>query len=161
MFLLSESVSRLSGKMFQKKYVSLGRIISSWEEIVGPSFAQSAHPVKIHYRKQSGKSKTPNAILDIATTTATATRLHYHKAVILEKLKLLFGDDWVTDIRFVPMIANTKACSNGFTADTVQKRPLKEEEKIFLSKTLVTIEDDDIKQRLNALGEAILQKEQS
>jgi hypothetical protein len=97
---LSEPVSRISGKTFSRKYIALGRILSEWEQIVGPEFSGKAIPVKLNYRK-NGKTDKTLASLDIATSDAQATALHYQKDLILERINRVFGQGWIGDIRFV------------------------------------------------------------
>ena len=75
---LSEPVTRVSGKTFNRKYIALGKIIAEWERIIGAEFANRAVPVKINYRKPSAKGKNarPLASLHIATTESWSTTLH-------------------------------------------------------------------------------------
>lgn len=147
---ISEATGRITGKSCSRKYIALGRIVNCWSEIVGVDLALKAQPVKLRYSKQE-LSKTPSAVLDIATTSADATLLHYQKDLILERINQLFGAGWVTGIRFVANVANT-------TKAPVRKskKPLTEQEKSYLSGILETIKDEDIKARLGSLGESIL-----
>jgi len=105
---LSDSVTKVTGKTFSRKYVALGRVISHWTDIVGKDFASKAQPVKIQYRykkktaqKSNAKKEKPQATLEIATSSADATIMHYQKDVILERINQIFGDAWITAIRFV------------------------------------------------------------
>jgi hypothetical protein len=147
---ISEASARITGKSCSRKYIALGRIVNSWSEIVGPELALKAQPAKLRYTKQE-YSKTPAVILDIATSTADATLLHYQKDLIMERINHLFGAGWVTAIRFVPIASNTSA-----PARRKSKKPLTEQEKTYLSGILDTVADEDIKTRLGSLGESIL-----
>ena len=124
--------------------------MNCWNEIVGPDLALKAQPVKLRYSKQEF-TKTPSAILDISTSSADATLLHYQKDLILERINQLFGAGWVTGIRFVASVANTSKAPPRKT-----KKPLTEQEKSYLSGILETVQDEDIKARLSSLGESIL-----
>jgi hypothetical protein len=139
---LSEPVSRISGKTFSRKYIALGRILSEWEQIVGPEFSGKAIPVKLNYRK-NGKTDKTLASLDIATSDAQATALHYQKDLILER---------IGDIRFVSV--------PGRAAKTPEKpkRPLTEDEKKFLSGMLEALEDQELKAKLEVIGREILKR---
>ena len=148
---LSEPVSRISGKTFSRKYIALGRILSEWEQIVGPEFSGKAIPVKLNYRK-NGKTGKSLASLDIATSDAQATALHYQKDLILERINRVFGQGWIGDIRFVSV--------PGMAAKTPEKpkRLLTEDEKKFLTGMLEALEDQELKAKLEVIGREILKR---
>ncbi|HNS44849.1 MAG TPA: DUF721 domain-containing protein, partial [Alphaproteobacteria bacterium] len=104
---LSASVSKLTSEAFTKKFVALSRILTQWDDIVGVEMAGKTQPAKIHYRKPKDKGEKPQATLDIAATSADAALLHYQKDLILERINQLYGDRWITSIRFVHMASNT------------------------------------------------------
>lgn len=146
---ISEATARVAGKSFERKYIALGRIVNSWAEIVGQTLADKAVPIKIHYRK-SDKKKAAEATLEIAASSADATLLHYQKGLILERINQIFGERWITAIRFVNVPANT----------TPRRRkkaqiPLTNPEKKHLSDMLESVADEDIRLRLEHLGQAI------
>jgi hypothetical protein len=147
---LSEATSRIAGKNFERKYVALGRIIGHWTDIVGAKLADKAQPVKIVYRKRD-KQKTPDALLEIAASSADATLLHYQKDLILERINQIFGDRWITAIRFVNIAANTATLRK-----KKAQKPLTNPEKKHLSDMLQEIADEEIKKKLESLGQAIL-----
>lgn len=151
---LSEATAKIAGRSFQRKYIALGRIVNNWREIVGEGFAEKAQPVKIHYRKNKKRDK-PDAILHIATNSSEAQKLQYQKGLMMERINQIFGEAWITDIKFVPVVANAPAAKP-------KKRvaPLTSEQKKTLSDMVLAIEDDEIKDRLLSLGQGILRKEQ-
>lgn len=152
---LSDSAARVAGKCFERKYIALGRIVKHWHEIVGESLADKASPIKIHYRKKV-KGKPAEAKLDIAVSSANATVLHYQKDLILEKINNIFGERWVTAIRFVNVPVN-----NAVFKPKKVKQPLTSHEKKTLSDMLVGVEDIDIQNRLQSLGESLLMDQKS
>jgi hypothetical protein len=147
---IAEATGRITGKSCSRKYIALGRIVNSWSEIVGPDLANKAQPVKLRYTKQE-YSKTPMAILDIACSSADATLLHYQKDLILERINRIFGEGWVTGIKFVASVANTSKLPS-----RKAKKPLTEKEKSYLSGILEIVQDEEIRASLNSLGESIL-----
>ncbi len=153
---ISEATGRVAGKSFNRKYIALGRILTHWNDIVGPELARKAQPVKLRYLKHK-QAKKPTASLDIATTSADATLLHYQKDLILERINQIFGERWVTAIRFVQVPVNTQT-------PKVKKpphRPLTGTEQNYLSNMLDNIPDSDIKSRLERLGQAVLREEEN
>ena len=154
---LSESAARVAGKNFSRKYMALGRIVNQWTDIMGDEFADKAQPVKINYRKaphgtKSGtKNKKATATLDIATTASYATILPYQKNLILERINQLFGDQWITDIRFViGNIAETRPAQKKTTS------PLTPDEKKYLSNVLNSVDDPVFREKLSHFGQALL-----
>ncbi len=153
---LSEATSRVAKTNFSRKYIALGKIVNCWEEIVGADLADKAQPVKIGYRAQRTRKDKPSAVLEIACASANATMLHYQKDLILERMNTIFGERWITDLKFVPV---EKAIINNVRRKRV-KRELNDQDEGFLKEILAQIPDPDIKQRLESLGQNILMDEQ-
>lgn len=147
---LSEATAKIAGKSFERKYIALGRIVNNWRDIVGEKLADKAQPVKIHYRKKKD-GKKPEATLEIAASSADATLLHYQKDLILERINQIFGERWISALRFVNAPSN-----NAQKTRKKLKAPLTEAEKKTLSNTVSGIEDDAMRKRLEELGKAII-----
>lgn len=152
---LSETTSRLTKQTLGRKYVALGRIVAHWTDIVGTQLASHTTPAKIHYRQYKNQKRTkkaPEVTLEIATTPSHATRLHYQKDLILERLNQVFGERWITDLKFVTISSNKNT-----RPKQQKKRIISEKEKKDLANMLDLIEDPDIKERLRNLGTSILE----
>ncbi len=152
--LISESIPRLTEKVFSRKYLMLGRLVTRWTDIVGKDLSTKAQPIKIRTMRPKKKGDRPIATLDIATNTADATLLHYQKDLILERINQIFGANWITAIRFVPQASNTASTVN-YKRRT---KPLTASEKEYLATALDGIKDEDLEKRLAKLGAAILQE---
>ncbi len=152
---LSDSIARLTKGTFTRKFISLGRILSSWPEIVGEDLAGRTQPVKLHYRKPKNAAESPKASLDIAVSSADATALHYQKDLILERINQLFGERWVSSIRFVHVAANAPAERDPYSAPPAA---LSEEEKQRVNQMVADIGDEEIRKRLEKLGQGVLRK---
>jgi hypothetical protein len=154
---LATSISQLTSATFSKKFVALGRILNNWNDIIGPELAVKAQPVKIHYRKPKDKDDKPQATLEIAATSSDATVLHYQKDLILARINQIFGDSWITAIRFSHIAANTEAGFATFSRPSpVTQRDLEE-----LNQFLSDIDDEDLRNRLEKLGQSVLKKERT
>lgn len=140
------------GKLFERKYIALGRIVTHWKEIVGEDFAARATPAKIHYFKAKNPKEKSTATLDIAASSADCSVLIYQKDVLLQKLESFFGDRWITNIKFVHVDPKSPQKTPKRT------KTLTEGEKKYLSQVLEGIEDPDIKERLASLGQSIMQE---
>lgn len=151
---VSDATARVTAQNFSRKFVSIGRIVKAWPQIMGEAFAAKATPNRIQYRKPGKRNEKPMAILEIATSHADATLIHYQKDVILERISHIFGERWIHDIKFVT-VQSTK------TLPKMQKkrnRPLTQTQKNNLSEMLGEISDPLIYERLQSLGSNILKQ---
>lgn len=149
--LISDAAAKMTGKTFSRKYIALGRLFDQWGDIMGADMAARTQPVKLHYRPKKNQREKPEATLEIAASSADAAILVYRRDLILERINRLFGERWITDIRYrhVEPAAADRAARR-------QKKALSPEEKGFLAKTLEQITDPDIKERLHRFAEAYL-----
>lgn len=150
---LSKASGDVTKKIFQKKYILLGRLLGHWEDIIGTQFALSCSPAKLSYRKNPKNPKKPFAVLCIAVSSAHATLLHYQKDVILQRINQVFGETLITDIKFVPIKSNENAELR--KPLTTKKAVLSEKDRSAIAQSLHSLEDTDIKSRLQNLGEYI------
>ena len=148
--LVSDIVPKVTDKTFKRKYIALGRVVTHWEDIMGEKMAQVAQPLKLHYRKAKRKGDKPTATLDVAVSSAQASLLIMQKGVLLEKINHVFGEQWITDIKFVhnPISMPEKPQKT--------EKILSNEKKDVLSSILDVVEDAEIKARLKTMGRAVL-----
>lgn len=146
---LSEATSRVSSKNFDKKYIALGRIVNQWADIVGSDFADKAQPVKLNYRKKKDKKIVT---LDIATSASYSTILSYQKDLILQRISQIFGDNFITDIKFVASTLPQTPLNS-----KKQNAPLTKAQKNDLSKLLEGIDDEEFREKLESFGIAFLE----
>jgi len=151
---LSEATSRIAGQSFSKKYIALGRIVSHWDDILGQDLASKAQPCRLLYRKQTTRRKRQDVTLEIACASADAIVLHYQKDLILERINQIFGERWITAIRFVPSAANTPPLRR-----QKRQKPLTVQEKNTLSGLLNYVDDHDMRGHLERLGQAIIMED--
>lgn len=152
---ISDSVASLTKGTFSRKFISLGRILTSWPEIVGQDMAGRTQPLKLHYRKPKNAQEKPQASLDIAVSSADATMLHYQKDLILERINQIFGEKWINSIRFVHTAANT---DDDTYAPPLSAIPLTEADKSAINAVVSKVEDPEIRKRLEKLGQGVLRK---
>lgn len=146
---LSKYISKVSGKTFERKFVTLGRLLNHWDLIVGKELAGSTTPIKITYRKK-GKDKKLGLI--IATDSSQAMLLHYRKELIMQKINQILGDTTISEVRFVDRESSRPACNN-----TQKKvKSLTQSQEKDLSETLDNINDDDLKKTLERFGQSLM-----
>ncbi|MBU0859859.1 MAG: DUF721 domain-containing protein [Alphaproteobacteria bacterium] len=160
--LISESVPRVAGQAFGRKYIMLGRLVTHWPDIVGEDMAALVQPIALKYR--SGKKKDAKAgdkptefTLEIATDNAAAMVMRYRTDLILARINQIFGADWITAIRFVPKATDGQR-NNRFAKPP---KPLTPDQKQSLSNMLKDVPDPELQERLQRLGSAIWQDHKS
>ena len=153
--LISDAMPKVADKVFKRKFIALGRLVTRWPDIVGEKMASQAQPQKIRYRKPKRKGEKGEAILEIATSSTNASLLIMQKGMLLEKINYLFGDAWITDIKFMHVPANAPPKRKK------QTKSLTIEEKNSLSHMLESIEDPDIKEKLMNMGKSLLEDKKS
>jgi hypothetical protein len=92
-------------------------------------------------------------VLEISTSSVHATSLHYRKDLILEKINRLFGEGWITGIRFTARPAPLPGSARRKKAAS---RPVSLTGKQSLEQLLASVSDEDMKIRLEKLGEAVI-----
>lgn len=156
---LSDITAKVTAEKFSRKYISLGRIVNEWPDIIGKDLATKAQPVKIQYRKKkdnAARGEKPEARLDIAVSSADATMLHYRKDLILERINQIFGERWITSIRFVQTAVNTQKKPKRLKIKKVLDLGAQEEIKTHLT----NITDEELLDRLRSIGQSIYLEEQ-
>ncbi len=106
---LSDATGKVTRKNFSNKFIAMGRIVRAWPEIMGTTFADKATPSKLQYTRPKNTRSKPQATLEIATSHADATLMHYQKDVILQRIEHIFGEPWVTDVKFIAVERKTLA----------------------------------------------------
>jgi hypothetical protein len=149
MKLISESVPSVTGRIFSKKYVRLGRILTHWEAIVGDDMADKTQPIKLSYHRN--KEKKTQFVLELAANSSDAMVLRYRVDLIIERINQIFGDDWIKAIKFVPVVSNERSRIKRTTRKT-----LTEDEKNYLSEVLKNTKDPELEEKLREFGEALL-----
>ncbi len=146
-------VTALRDKATTRKFVSLGRILKYWPDIMGEDMAGKTLPIKIHYRKAK-KGKNPAALLEIGCASADATVLHYRKDLILARMNQVFGNEWITEIKFIHL-----SLPQPEKPQNPGKNPLTPTQKNTLSLMLENVQDEELKAQLRSLGTEIIRKE--
>lgn len=156
--LISESVPRVAGQAFGRKYIMLGRLVTHWADLVGEDVARQAQPAALKLRNGRKKEgEAPEFTLEISTDNATATVLQYRIGLILERINQTFGARWITAIRFVPKSADSQQNTRFARAP----KPLTADQKQSLSDMVKDVPDPELRACLQRLGTAILQDRRS
>ena len=131
--------------------ISIG-LVQSWEEIVGARLARSSRPEKIQWPRRMGDDDPfEPAVLVIACEGAAALHLQHETGEIIGRVNAFLGFSAIGRIR---VVQKPMAVPQG--TPKPQQRPLSQEEKARLAKTVGEIEDDDLRASLERLGATIV-----
>ena len=156
---LSHSVANITRQSFAKKFVALSRILEHWPDIIGKEFASIAQPQKLSYRKPKTKDDKPEATLHIMANPADATSLHYQSGLILERINQIFGDKWVTKVKFEPLSPSSASLNAAPIFRATTPKPLNADAQMRLNDVLQDISDPELRLRLEKLGQGVLRKQ--
>jgi hypothetical protein len=148
---LSRQVRQVTGKTFARKFITLGKVMTFWPDIVGAQLASKTYPIGMNVRKTGAQNKSARkleAILEVAASSADAALLHYQKGLILERLKNMLGDTIVVDMKV------THGAPRLDVAAAVETAPphLTGSQKTCLSKGVEDVRDPELRAALENLG---------
>lgn len=151
---VSKSVLKVSGQLFDRKFITLGRLLEHWNLIVGYDYARTTTPIKIT-RSTIGKTKKYSLL--VSTNSAQALQLHYKKDLILEKINQIIGETMITDLKFIDQ-SSYQASQQSKTYKDKQTNPksLSQEQAHKLNDMIHDISDEDFKNTLKTFGQSVL-----
>lgn len=145
---LAAAAKRVTSPLFGKRGLADGAIVADWPMIVGEMLARRSAPQRIAYPP----GKHTDGLLHLRVESGgLATELQHLEPVIVERINGYFGYRAISGIRM----------QNGplpRREDPAPKpiRPLTAEEERALEKSLSAVADDALRERLEALGRAVL-----
>ncbi|MEM8732240.1 MAG: DUF721 domain-containing protein [Pseudomonadota bacterium] len=145
-------------KASESRGFAVSRVLTHWEEVVGPEIAAIARPVDVRYGQ-----KGLGATLTLLTTGAQAPMLEMQKTRICERVNAAYGYHAISRIRI------TQTAPIGFdAAEDPQRRvraapPAKPKPEVQRAArdTANGVADDSLRHALETLAENILTKSKS
>ncbi len=144
-------------KASEERGFAVTRLLTHWSEVVGDATAQIATPVNVSYGKGG-----MGATLTLLTTGAQAPMLEMQKEQIREKVNACYGYCAISRVRI------TQTAPTGFAEGRVAFAPAPKVNKTHdpavksAAKALSnTVENDDLRAALAALGANVLTKQKS
>lgn len=128
------------------------RLLTHWEEIVGPEIARIAQPEKVSYARKGFGAK-----LTLLAKPAHAPELQMQLPRIKERVNASYGYSAIADIRITQSggTAGFSEPESGFTHDhPAPKLPPAKAEK--LREEVAGVEDETLRALLESLGENIM-----
>lgn len=135
---------------------AVSRLLTHWEEIVGESVSRIANPVDVSYGRQG-----LGATLTLLTTGPNAPLLEMQKEQVRERVNACYGYRAISRIRI------TQTAPTGFAEGHVafghapRQTPATPEPALVqaAAAATATIQSDDLRLALEALGTNVLQKQ--
>lgn len=155
---VSGLVERQIRKSGEKRGFAVMRLLTHWEEIVGPDIAKVATPVKIGYARDGF-----GATLTVLTTGAQAPMLQAQLPQIQSRVNACYGYNAISRVRI------TQTAPVGFHEGQISfdgpakaaHKPIAPEIKDASRATVGEVGDDSLKAALERLGENVLNKTRS
>jgi len=133
-----------------KNAASIIRALNHWVDIIGHDMAPYSTPIKVGFKKQKDRKTgeiTSIRVLKIKADSAIATKIAMREQIILQRLNTVFG---TSDFQ--------KLAIEQGRVSHIQKTPLKKK-KSHHKIDLDHIDDPVLRERLESLGQAIMDKE--
>jgi hypothetical protein len=153
---ISDSVREIAKASFTRKFVTLSRILQYWNDIMGTELSTKSQPSRLSYRKKTDAQEKPKATLYISCNSAEWTKLSYQKNLILERINLIFGETWITDLKHDP--AQSEILTRKKASAFVIPKAINQDELQSLQQQLSDISDEDLRNRLEKLGQSVLRQ---
>lgn len=145
---LGVSLGRLTRPIMKQRGVALAEIINRWTEIAGPLLVQETQPEKLVYASGAGHAAT----LEIGVSPAFALELQHLSPLIIDKINGYFGFRAVEKLRLKQTPIHRP--ESRATAER-RIRPLDAEQRAKLDELLVGVEDRELRQALENLGQSL------
>jgi hypothetical protein len=149
--ILPGMLKKLGASAEAGKSASLVRVIHHWPEIIGTEIAAKTLPVKIIYKKQKNRDTGEQEsirVLKLKAESALVTAIAMREAIICQRLNTLFG---AHDFKKLDI-------EHGFISSPTKATPRKDNKSYALD--LPDIEDPILKERLESLGQAVMNSAQ-
>ncbi len=145
---ISETVSRLTRRMFARRGLADGTIVRDWRLIAGVAMAERSAPQRIIYPINANSGGTLH--LRVADG-AMATEIQHLEPILVERINTYFGFSAIVKLKIIqaPLIEQPAAGRAG-------PRPLKAAEELALHRRLADVDDRQLHDALSGLGRALI-----
>tara|TARA_B100000686_G_C16782634_1_gene973007 strand:- start:2491 stop:3003 length:513 start_codon:yes stop_codon:yes gene_type:complete len=154
---LSGIVKKISDPVFGRKSMLYGQLIANWPQIAGEDMASYAFPAELKFLRKAGRQNS--AVLKLSVTSARAQDVLMQKDLLIEKLNQFMGFNSIEDIQL--QHRPHQAIRNQIERQAIRPRPLAKEQKEEISRQIDKTQDANLKEALEALGNAVYCKANS
>jgi hypothetical protein len=147
---LSDLVGKALEPVVAKRGFATADLIANWPDIAGPALAPFTQPEKILWPRDTQESFAPGTLV-LRAEGPRAVFVQHEAAQIRERINSFFGFAAIAQIRIMQAPITRKSRTD--TARHVQ--PVNEP---ALAATVAPVEDDALRQALERLGRAVMEK---
>lgn len=152
---LSTIMPKLAKNAMGKIGVDFGNLIIAWPNVMGTDFASKCSIEKIDFKKD----ERGNATVTLAVQTYFATECQYQIPYLIDKINSYMGYQAVGSIKLKQIMTNPKNLKSPSLKQPPSKtNTLSDTDKSAISSNIKTIENQYLKDILQAFGEAIYKK---
>jgi len=147
---LSQTVNKLTKPMLGRHGLTRGALLTKWHDIVGEELSRHTTPEKIVFARDGVSGGTLHLRCD---SGALATELIHREPLILDRINTFFGYQAVLRIKLIQAPLSRKKA-----ARVKPPRSLTKKEQQDVSKTVSTVEDEELRDLLEKLGTSIVSR---
>lgn len=147
-------VDRLTKGMLGRHGFAHGAIVTKWPDIVGQDMARHTQPEKIVFSRDGVSGGTLHLRCD---SGALATELQHMEPQILDRINTFFGYQAVVRIKLVQ--GPLPRVQGGLKRQV--PRPLSPEEAKDLAGAVANVDDPELREALERLGQSVLGRPKS
>ncbi len=148
---VSDIVSDILDPVMQQRAGMTMQLVMAWEDIVGPNHADYTRPEKLEWpRAYSDDEPFQPATLKIACDGARSIYVQHEAGQIVDRVNTFFGFYAVDRVRIVqkPVQSTAKPCRK-------KPAPLDQRQKQRLADLLNSVEDENLRNALQKMGEGV------
>ncbi len=149
---IAETVDRLTRPLLAKRGFAQGAVVREWDTIVGSELAAQTVPERIAF--PPGMRNGGTLHLRVGNGVA-ATTLQHLEPVLIERINGYFGYAAVVRLRLIQRPLPPRPA-----APRPRVRALRSDEEARLKTCLESVPDADLREALDALGRAILGRDE-
>lgn len=153
---LSALVPRIAKKAVGKRGFTDARILNEWPTIVGADLARHAHPDRLTFPR----GRRDGGTLHIRALGPMATELQHLEPVLVERINAHFGYRAVSGIKLLQAPPTRTPAAKKTDAVRRAPRPPVDQARLGeMKQGLERVEDPELREILERLGEEVLRKE--
>ena len=147
---LGHSLAKITKAVFGKRGFADGAILKDWPTIAGEHLARHSLPEKVIYPRGSRAGGTLHLRID---NGSMATELQHLEPLLIERINGYFGFSAVKNLKITQgPLPETKG------KPARPRRRLDEADQEDLARSLISVDDAELRQALEALGRAVKER---
>ena len=147
---VAASLPKIAAKAIGRRGFAEAALITDWDTIVGKELARVSQPEKLAF----SPGERRNGTLHIRVQGGVATELQHLEPLVVERINSHFGYGATSRLKLTHApLRQPPRRRSGKTASRIQSSP---EQRAALDEVLATVDDHEVREALNRLGDAIL-----